>query len=158
MDDATNAPLGLRERSLGRQRLYGEEVVPQSLLDMFNKDFAQLAHIGPPGTDRSSVRRDASALLCMLVLIVEESPVPTRFWLFGFCVQALLRMKLPGLPDEIFSLARVKPCFTQKQQGFMTPPLFKIIWLAWCIFKGENLRRYAIFIGISTYSALGNAE
>ena len=42
-------------------------------------------------------------------MVVEEKPVPTRFWLFADCVNTLLRMKLLDLLSIVFTLRMMSP-------------------------------------------------
>ena len=87
------------------QRLYGEEVLPQALFEVFNKDLGERVHLCLPGTDRAHIVQSAFRVLSTCCLLVQERPVVTRFFLFTQCVWGLLRMVLLRLPVEIFSLS-----------------------------------------------------
>jgi hypothetical protein len=83
--------------------LYGDHVLPHSLIRLRNKDLSRMEHLCPEGTDITTVRKAMFDLLLRLVWLVEEKPVVTRFFLFAPCCFALLRMILLGLPVTIFS-------------------------------------------------------
>ena len=83
--------------------LYGDHVLPHSLIRLRNKDLSRMEHLCPEGTDITAVRKAMFDLLLRLVWLVEEKPVVTRFFLFAPCCFALLRMILLGLPVTIFS-------------------------------------------------------
>ena len=85
------------------QQLYGKEVLPDNILSLFNVSMTVRVHAGNQ-VDREQVVREAFRILSQRLLLVEERPVVTRFFLFTTCVWTLLCMKLLALPSCIFSL------------------------------------------------------
>ena len=77
------------------QSLYGQAVLPDALLPCFNICLTRFAHMALEPD--ASIRTRTFEVLRKLVLFVEEHPVVTRFFLFGPCVNGLLRMEILGL-------------------------------------------------------------
>lgn len=89
--------------------LYGSAVLPPRLVSIRNGDLTKMEHVAPEGVDDRAVRKEMFECLLRLVLIVEEKPVVTRFFLFAPCCFALLRMKLLDLPVGLLGVGATKP-------------------------------------------------
>ncbi|CAK0814231.1 unnamed protein product, partial [Prorocentrum cordatum] len=90
------------------QRLYGKDVLPDALLDVYAPDLSKLEAPYAEG-DRPKACGEVYVALHKLVLRCESKPIRSRFWLFAECVATLLRMKLIGLPSSVFTLQTIKP-------------------------------------------------
>ena len=86
------------------QQLYGKDVLPDEILTIFNFSLDSRKHLASTPTAREAIIREAFRLLSQRLLLVEERPVVTRFWLFTNCVWALLCCKLLALPVCIWSV------------------------------------------------------
>ncbi len=81
-----------RERVLKFRALYGEDVVPETLVQIYNLRFDAPEHCSEDLSD-AEMREMRGTLFRELqkrVLLVEEHPIVTRFWLFAQCVRTLL--------------------------------------------------------------------
>ena len=83
-----------RDAALSLQALYGEDVLPNDLLNFLDVGLARLACSGPADADVRALRAKAYQLLYRHLLKVESKPIVTRFWLFTACVFTILRMML----------------------------------------------------------------
>ena len=93
------------EAVLNMQRLYGNDVFPDSLVDIFPSDLSGWTCPCPDNAELASVRARVYQVLYRHVLQVEERPVVTRFWLFTNCVFCFLRMSVLRLPAGLFDLS-----------------------------------------------------
>lgn len=93
----------LQERSRRLAALYGPAVLPDEVLQIRNRSLSAMEHVSQPGTDPVPLQQRMYDLLRRLVLVSEERPVVTRFFLFTPCCFSLLRMKLLGVPSSIFT-------------------------------------------------------
>ena len=100
-----NSPetLQLQERSRRLASLYGRAVLPDEVLQLRNRNLSAMEHVSHSGTDPVPLQQRMYDLLRRLVLVSEERPVVTRFFLFTPCCFSLLRMKLLGVPSSIFT-------------------------------------------------------
>ena len=98
-----------RDASLRLVELDGRDCLPDDLMHVFNTGFGDLLHAGPDNISIEAVRRLFYDVLYKRVILIEEHPVPTRFFTFAGCVWALCRMLLLCLPITIFSVNTVKP-------------------------------------------------
>ena len=94
--------------ALQMQALYGQAVLPDDLLKVFNFGLGGLRQVCPRSASREEVSRQVYAMLYKYCIILDEKPITSRFWTFASCVGALLRMLLLGLPDSIFSVSTLK--------------------------------------------------
>ena len=97
----------MRARAL--QTLYGESVLPEVILETFNASLTERVTVVQAAREEAALRRNAFRVLYAHVLVVEDKPVPTRFWLFAACVGRLLSMRLMDLPVDAFTLRLVSP-------------------------------------------------
>jgi hypothetical protein len=104
--DTAPDPATVRER-LNMLELYGDEVFPDSLAELFNCSLGTMHHHCRDDTDRDAVKCKIWTLLCKLIIKVEERPVVTRFWLFASCVFTFMRMKLLRIPSSLFNISWV---------------------------------------------------
>lgn len=74
-----------------------------------NRDLSKMGQVAPEWADKRALRKNMFDVLVRLVLVVEEKPVVTRFFLFAPCAFALLRMKLLGLPARLLSIGAIQP-------------------------------------------------
>ena len=99
-------------QNYGLLRLYGQSVFPQELQDFLNADLLQLQHVctGAERTeDLSTLRGQLYNILYWWLLVHEDKPITTRFFLFSACVCRLALAKLLKMPVGIFSLHLVQP-------------------------------------------------
>ena len=96
------------------QNLYGAEVLPEKLLQFFSS-FAPLeTTVFPrPGEDMAEVRaglcEQAFHLLHGFLIVLEESPIPTRFWTFTECANRMTMMVILGLSKHVHRLTTTRP-------------------------------------------------
>jgi hypothetical protein len=96
------------------QALYGPGVLPDQLLEFFSS-FKRLETtvMLRPGEQLADLRADlcgqAFHLLHKLLIVLESSPTPTRFWTFTECVNRMTMMVMLGLPVHILQLATTRP-------------------------------------------------
>ena len=91
-------------------QLYGEEVIPADVVQLFNCQLGVLKHACANGTDRDEIVRSFFATLRRLILVLEERPTVTRFWKFTACVNILLLVHLLNIDCRLaITLNRVKP-------------------------------------------------
>ena len=102
-------PVSEREPTRNLQALYGPDVLPDDLLLLLNFRVGEIAHVCSAEADEARARRDMFRALSKHMLLIEERPIVTRFWLFSQCVFALLRMRLCGLPESIWTLRHTRP-------------------------------------------------
>jgi len=100
---------GIRRPDWNMRLLYGQEVLPDRLCDILNVDCRRLVHVCAQGESQEGVRGQLIALLYELNLRCENHPVPTRFWVFGPCVRAMLRWMLLGIPETVLTTETIKP-------------------------------------------------
>ena len=98
-----------RQSARALQTIYGKSVLPDDLLDTFNKNLNERVTVVPTARDEAALANAAFQVLYTNVMVVEEKPVQTRFWLFADCVNTLLRMKLLDLPSIVFTLRMMSP-------------------------------------------------
>jgi len=106
----------------GLRLLYGQDVFPDSITEILNVDSRSLAHASLQITDVRAFRGLLFAELYKSIIRVENTPVITRFFLFGECAFSLLRAQLLELPGAIFTL-EAKPSQKKTQRritGFQT--------------------------------------
>ena len=84
--------------------LYGDEVLPDDLMAVLNRNIAGVEHLCPPGANKDNLCKRLFDLLLRLLWKVEDKPVVTRFFLFAPCCFSILRMQLLGLPVELFNI------------------------------------------------------
>ena len=101
--DALEAPQG-PGATASLQRLYGRDVLPDTLADVFRGTLLSWTTYTDPRTDEKTARANAYCILYRWLLKVEEKPVITRFWLFTECVFCFLRMSLLQIPMSLFSV------------------------------------------------------
>ena len=75
------------------QSLYTAAVLPQDIVEMYHDGLSRPSYIAEPGASREDVARLFDCLYKHCI-IVEEKPITSRFWTFGWCVHALLRLVL----------------------------------------------------------------
>jgi hypothetical protein len=108
--------------------LYGEDVLPPSVLRLLNCGVGVLAHASQDEVDRTNVQQAVHHAIVKHFLFLEERPVVCRFWLFARCVYCLLGMQLLGLDaKEMFKLTRTTPQEANSKRltrflTFMTSP------------------------------------
>lgn len=96
----------------GLLSLYGSSVFPQELQNFLNMDILQLRHIcsgAERHEDLSTLRGRLYNILYRWLLVHEDKPIITRFWLFSACVCRVLLAKLLKMPVDIFSLHLIQP-------------------------------------------------
>ena len=99
-----------KERTQRLLELYGEDILPDDLLAVKNRDIANMEHVArPDGVSEAAAMEAMIEVLRKLVLISQERPVVTRFFLFTPCCFAMLRMFIAGLPFEALSFGRLNP-------------------------------------------------
>ena len=92
------------------QELYGKDALPSCLFDIFNGGFSfPPMHFAEPGFDRHAIVSWAFQELNKQLLVCEDKPVVTRFWLFGSCVQKLWLMQALCLPASIWKTGTTVP-------------------------------------------------
>ena len=92
------------------RELYGEGVLPTEITSWLNCGLGKFQHWCAAGADLATVRREVFLALQKTILVLEEKPVVTRFWLFTRCVWILLMTQLLGLDvTKIFKVTRVRP-------------------------------------------------
>ena len=98
-----------REELRKLQALYGDVVVPEDIVGLCNVALGTWQHACDAGTSREEVCAKAHQVLHRLIILVEEKPIVTRFFLFANCVHTLLLMRLLQLPSSIFNTGAVQP-------------------------------------------------
>jgi hypothetical protein len=124
--------------------LYGAKVLPGELMSFFNRRLGVLEHIS--GRPREECCATAFRLLSHHCLECEEHPVVTRFWRFTECVFTLLRMKLIGMPAEVFSLLLVKP----REEGAKRLKAFKAFYVS--ELSDQRIRVSAVSLQLTLHS------
>ena len=101
------------ERMRSMVELYGESVIPADVAQLCNCQLGDLKHACATGADRADICRRFFAILRRRILVLEERPTVTRFWLFTACVNILLLLLLLRIDSrQALHLNRVNP---QKQ-------------------------------------------
>ena len=88
--------------------LYGELVLPDRLLAMYNRDMKRPQHIHDGGLTIEETRAAFYDVIYRCLFIVDEKPVSTRMFTFTDCCWALLRFVLLGIPLDVFSVDTLK--------------------------------------------------
>ena len=83
------------------QKIYGKQVLPDTLMQFFNCGIGFFGRELAPGEAEMDARATAYSLLYRYLLRVEDRPTVTRFWLFADCVYTLMRFYLLGLPSSL---------------------------------------------------------
>ena len=96
-----------QQESAKIRELYGDGVLPPSLLQWLNGSVTEFEHFCEEGVDKELVCGQLYQLLYRFVLRLESKPVVTRFWLFAECVWCLLLIDILGFPSSIFTLSTV---------------------------------------------------
>ena len=68
------------QRAQQLRLLYGDDVLPESLLLLLNSDLQSWTHVCFEGTNEQEIRSRVYSLMYSLTLVVQERPVITRFW------------------------------------------------------------------------------
>ena len=86
------------------RKLYGEHVLPDSFLALWNNGCRRLSHVMPAGRDPVAERPRVVKLMVRWIvkhlLLVDGSPTLTRFFSFRTCTDAMLVMVLLGMPSH----------------------------------------------------------
>ncbi len=105
-----------RHQVEGLRALYGEEVLPDSLLRFYNVTLQRPDHKVCGQADLRELRGQLFSELQRRILRVEEHPIVTRFWLFGTCVRTLLLMNVFNVPPEVFAVQSMQPQVKQQKR------------------------------------------
>ena len=97
-----DGPLPVARTDAALRSLYGDEVYPPILCDLFYKDMSLWEMDGTP-EEEPAMKGYAFQLLHQQTLREEHHPVVTRFFLFASCTFMLLRIKVLGVPVEVFN-------------------------------------------------------
>ena len=144
--------LAHQRRTEGLANLYGPQVLPPDLLNLLNRDLQQLEHVAPDSAGEGQVRQKLFDELRRLVLLVEEKPVVTRFFLFAPCCWALCRMKLLGLPADIFSVGKVSPSSDSKTRLQAVRTFYS------CPSSQSRIRRAALCLRLTAFATSITAQ
>ncbi len=104
--------------ALELQQLYGQDMLPDSLLDLLNGSVSDMQHIASAaGIARNDIVGRVVKVLHKLCFWTEDRPVVTRFWLFAPTVYNLLRWNLLGLPADLLQPRAVNPRETNQKRA-----------------------------------------
>ena len=81
--DVTLALAQARAKARGFQTLYGQSVLSDDLLNTFNGELTQRITFVTSACDEAALARKAYQCLYDNVMIVEDKPIATRFWLLA---------------------------------------------------------------------------
>ena len=126
-EEVEDAPAQLAvhaEHIVQLQHLYGKNVLPDALMKWFP------LHLRHPhvvqGHDVAALTAEGFAeAFTKEVLVSEEHPVVTRFWLFAQCVRHVLTISLLGNPAEMFELGGLVPMQKQARRLRLVTLFFK---------------------------------
>jgi len=105
----TPATEAAHQKAVLLQRLYGEDVLPQSLLCVLNAGLDSWGTCAQEGRTLAASRESLFQLLRRRILVVDEHPTLTRMFTFAGHVHTLLLLELLGLSDEVFQVHSVQP-------------------------------------------------
>ena len=93
------------------QMLYSKIVIPDSVLQIMNSGFGVWSHTSEPGVDvdKNDVCNRLFSVLRDRIVLAEEKPIVTRFFLFSNCVHTLLMSLLLGLPVSVYCVTSSHP-------------------------------------------------
>jgi len=107
-----------RKRVADLVALYGPEVLPEELLQLYNVSLSapRCSWQAEGEPDIRDLRGQVFLALQKRILRVEEHPIVTRFWLFGSCVCTLLLIHLFNVPIKIFTVQSIRPQVKQQKR------------------------------------------
>ena len=98
------------ELDLKLQTLYGHQAIPTELLQLFNGGLREWRCIIAPEQSQAALVATCWQSLQRQLVWVEDKPTITRFWLFGACIFAMLRLCLLGVDiGRLLTMRAVKP-------------------------------------------------
>ena len=98
-----------RDASLKLVELYGKDCLPDDVMEALNAGFGGLVNAAAESTSIEAVRRKFCDTMYKHMIVIEEHPVPTRFFTFAQCVWVLCRVMLLCLPISIYSVTTINP-------------------------------------------------
>ena len=98
-----------RQERARLQLLYGAQVFPSCIGEVLSGNFRELEVVSQTGDDRAEMCGKVYSMLFELLIVAQEKPIVTRFFLFAKCVFTLLLMRLLGVPVSVFTLDTKAP-------------------------------------------------
>ena len=93
------------ERTQRLLELYGEDILPDDLLAVKNRDITKMEHVArPDGVSEAAAMEAMIEVLRKLVLISQERPVVTRFSCLRHAASLCCVCSLPACPSKLCRL------------------------------------------------------
>ncbi|CAK0828358.1 unnamed protein product [Prorocentrum cordatum] len=96
--------------------LYGEDVLPVRLRKILNVSMGSMTHVTDAATPHPVLKGLLYTALYEDLLVVEEKPTTSRFWLFASACWTLLKMKILGLDVKFLRPTSTKPQKTNSKR------------------------------------------
>ena len=114
-EERSAASLAGQEKWARMAQLYGEDAIPERLLQCLNNGLDSWTHTvsapapGEAAVPAPSVRALLLEVLRRRLLVADEHPTLTRFFTFRLHIQALLLLSFLGIAPDVLSLSTTKP-------------------------------------------------
>ena len=89
------------------QQLYGQDALPNVIVQLFNTTLDEPKHAAIPGSSLEGTRVAYFNALLQILLQPESKPIVTRFWLFASCIRIMWLMALLKMPRQLLKVAHV---------------------------------------------------
>ena len=140
-------------RTAAYLQLYGQDVLPPSLIQVLNVCVSKLAHLREGQASRDECCALVAAELAKQLLPVHDKPTPTRFFLFSACVNTILRMLLLNLPPSVWM--KLREVCPQKQNGKRMQQILTYFTLPE---TGADVRRAALCLRLTMHAVAITAQ